>query len=167
MLPQQLTKSQTQNFVQKNRRRICEIPRPLAPTRCGPVGGPFEACGKMDSNAPESTKKQNCSVCFGGGGWGSAGVSNRGGQRFFFWGVRFPLEHYHFFTCACASSLLFQICQCAMRYSATRYTIIYTVQLVPVNSKIIYFQFWQRFFTMICVITIYVTCYPLTGGRNA
>ena len=30
---------------------------PLAFTRCGPVGGYVEACGKMDNDAPESTKK--------------------------------------------------------------------------------------------------------------
>ncbi len=30
----------------------------FAPTRCGPVGGPVEACGKMDSDATESTKKR-------------------------------------------------------------------------------------------------------------
>jgi hypothetical protein len=26
---------------------------PLAPSRCGPVGGSVEACGKMDSDTPE------------------------------------------------------------------------------------------------------------------
>jgi hypothetical protein len=35
-----------------------------------------------------------------------------------FLGVRFLLVRYQFCTCACASSLPFQICQCAMRYSA-------------------------------------------------
>jgi hypothetical protein len=29
----------------------------LAPTRCGPVGGAVLVCGKMDNDAPESTKK--------------------------------------------------------------------------------------------------------------
>jgi hypothetical protein len=29
---------------------------PLAPTRCGPVGGPMLVCGKIDNDAPESTK---------------------------------------------------------------------------------------------------------------
>ncbi len=30
---------------------------PLAPTRCGQVGGAVLECGKMDSDVPESTKK--------------------------------------------------------------------------------------------------------------
>jgi hypothetical protein len=29
----------------------------FAPTRCRPVGGSLEACGKMNSNPPKSTKK--------------------------------------------------------------------------------------------------------------
>ncbi len=35
---------------------------PLAPTKCGPEGGSVEACGKMDSDAPESTKNKNCDM---------------------------------------------------------------------------------------------------------
>jgi hypothetical protein len=30
---------------------------PLAPTSRGPVGGPLVACGKVDNDEPESTKK--------------------------------------------------------------------------------------------------------------
>jgi hypothetical protein len=35
---------------------------PLAPIKCGPEGGSVEACGKMDSDAPESRKNKNCSM---------------------------------------------------------------------------------------------------------
>ncbi len=45
-------------------------------------------------------------------------VMYRGGQHFFFWGCAFHWSATIYFKCACASSLPFQICQCAMRYSA-------------------------------------------------
>jgi hypothetical protein len=35
----------------------------VGPTRRGPVGCSVEACGQMDSNAPESSKKQKFCVC--------------------------------------------------------------------------------------------------------
>jgi hypothetical protein len=54
---------------------------------------------KNDANVPSKCNKQR---------W----------AKLLFLGVCFLLVRYHFFTCACASSLPFQICQCAMRYSA-------------------------------------------------
>jgi hypothetical protein len=35
----------------------------IGPTRRGPVGCSVEACGQMDSDAPESSKKQKNVVC--------------------------------------------------------------------------------------------------------
>jgi hypothetical protein len=57
-----------------------------------------------------------------------------------FLGVRFPLDCYHFLTCACVSSMQFQIFLCAMyssvlgEASPTRYPILYAVQLFMNNS---------------------------------
>jgi hypothetical protein len=40
----------------RRRRPQAEIGLPLAPTRCGPVGGAKLECGRIEIDAPESTK---------------------------------------------------------------------------------------------------------------
>ncbi len=50
--------------------------------------------------------------------WEFQAVKTKGWQRYFFGGCALSWSATIFFTCACASSLIFPICQCAMRYSA-------------------------------------------------
>jgi hypothetical protein len=51
-------KKSTQNFVLRNRQKFGESFAVVSHQVCRPVGSSVEACGKIDSDAPETIKKQ-------------------------------------------------------------------------------------------------------------